>query len=515
MRKVYLGIDLGTGGCRAGIYDDTGRPLAFHDVPLQSYYPRSGWVEQDVNEWWEALVGAVRGAMEKSGASADDVDGIGYDATSATLVALDRNLRPLRPAIMWADVRASDQAERAATIDHWARLYNGGGEDAPSAEWFLYKAVWVKEQEHQVWKDSRWLLDAPDWMGLKLTGEAVINITSAALKMHHNNDHGGFPSDFYESVGADGLMDKMPSRVAPLGERLGGLTAEVAAELGLRQGIPVAVGTIDAEAGMIGMDVMAPGKMALITGSSNPLLAQSATPIFAKGLVGAHTDALVPGQYTVEASQSATGSVMRWFLQMSAQDLLDAHKNGGPSAWDVLNEASKDIPPGSEGLIVTEYFQGNRSPYSDAKVRGTFTGLDLHHRREHLYRAIQEATCYGLELNLRTLREHGLQPDSIIACGGALSSPPWMQMHADVTGVDIIITEVQDGPTLGSAMMGAVAAGRFADLHEAAAAMVHQAQVIAPDPERHQEYTFWVDQYAQIYPALREIQHAVYDRVQH
>ncbi|MGA4670620.1 FGGY-family carbohydrate kinase [Propionibacteriaceae bacterium Y1923] len=513
MSSVFMGIDLGTGGCRVGIYDDTGRPLAFEDSPLQSSYPHPGWVEQDVDEWWAALVRSVRGAVEKAGIDPAQIAGIGYDAHSASLVALDEDLRPLRAGIMWADVRASEQAQRGAEVDHWARLYNGGGADAPSAEWFLYKAVWVKENEPQVWADSVWLLDAPDWMGLKLTGEAVINITSASLKMHHNNDHGGFPLDYYQAVGAEGLMDKMPSQVRPLGEELGGLSAAAAAELGLPSGIPVAVGTIDAEAGMIGMDVLAPGRMALITGSSNPLLAQSATPIFAPGLVGAHTDAVLPGQYTVEASQSATGSVMRWFLQMSAQDLLEGHRNGGPSAWDVLNEASKDIPPGSDGLLVTEYFQGNRSPYSDAKARGTFTGLGLHHRREHLYRAIQEATCYGLEMNLRTLREHGLQAQSIIACGGALSSPPWMQMHADVTGVEIVITEVQDGPSLGSAMMGAVAAGRFADLPEAAAAMVHEAHVYRPDPERHDEYRFWVAQYAQLYPALKDVQHAVHDHL--
>lgn len=510
MSEFYLGIDVGTGGCRVGIYDDAGKPLAFKDSPLTSYYPKSGWVEQNVDEWWQALVSSVRGAVEKAGIRPDEVAGIGYDVTSASLVAVDADLRPLRPSIMWADVRASEQARRGAAIDHWARLYNGGGKDAPSAEWFLYKAVWVKENEPQVWADSAWLLDAPDWLGLRLTGEAVINITSAALKMHHNNDYGGFPLDFYDQVGAEGLMAKMPSQVRALGEKLGGLSAAVAEELGLPAGIPVGVGTIDAEAGMIGMDVMAPGKMALITGSSNPLLAQSAEPLFAPGLVGAHTDALLPGQYTVEASQSATGSVMRWFLQTAAQDLLEAAKNGGPSAWDVLNEQSKDLPPGSEGLLVTEYFQGNRSPYSDPLVRGTFTGLDLHHRREHLYRAIQEATCYGLEANLRTLREHGLQPDSIIACGGALSSPSWMQMHADVTGVDIVITEVQDGPTLGSAMMGAVAAGRFADLHEAADAMVHEARVYRPDAARHQEYKFWVEQYLQLYPALKDIQHTVH-----
>ena len=160
MSEFYLGIDVGTGGCRVGIYDDAGKPLAFKDSPLTSYYPKSGWVEQNVDEWWQALVSSVRGAVEKAGIRPDEVAGIGYDVTSASLVAVDADLRPLRPSIMWADVRASEQARRGAAIDHWARLYNGGGKDAPSAEWFLYKAVWVKENEPQVWADSAWLLAA-------------------------------------------------------------------------------------------------------------------------------------------------------------------------------------------------------------------------------------------------------------------------------------------------------------------------------------------------------------------
>ena len=260
---------------------------------------------------------------------------------------------------------------------------------------------------------------------------------------------------------------------------------------------------------MIGMDVLRPGRSALITGSSNCLLSQSATPLYGPGIVGAHTDALVIGQYTLEASQVSTGSIKRWFMETMAKDLVEASTRGGPSPYEVMNDLSKDIPPGSDGILIAEHFQGNRSPYTDARARGTITGLSLHHRREHIYHAIQEATCYGLELNLRTLRAAGYEPTSIVACGGALSSAQWLQMHADVTGLGITVTQVQDGPALGSAMMGAVAAGRFADLHEAAAAMVHDRDVIEPDPARHEEYRFWMEQYEAIYPALRPVQHAV------
>ena len=514
MTQVYMGIDLGTGGCRVGLFDDRGRPFAFHNTPVTAIHPHPSWVEQDVDEWWRALVASTRAALSRSGIDPAQIAGIGFDATSATLVALDDAERPLRNAIMWADVRASEQADRASEIDHWARLYNGEGKDPASAEWFVFKAMWLKENEPDVWARSAWILDAPDWMGLRLTGRPAVNLCSASLKMYHNNDHGGFPVDFYERLGVGDLMDKMPSQVNAMGEPLGALSPEAAEELGLVAGTPVAQGGIDAEAGMIGMNVLAPGRMALITGSSNCLLAQSAIPLYGAGMFGAHTDALVRGQYTIEASQASTGSVIRWFLENSAKDLVESAKNGGPSPYEVLNEASKDIPPGSDGVLVLEYFQGNRSPYTDAKARGTITGLTLSHGREHIYHAIQEATCYGLELNLRTMRAAGYEPRAITACGGALSSPEWLKMHADVTGLEITVTEIQDAPTLGSAMMGALAAGRFADLQEAADAMVHYSAVIKPDPVRHEEYRYWVDEYAALFPAVRDIQHRTADRAE-
>lgn len=514
MTQVYMGIDLGTGGCRVGLFDDRGRPLAFHNTPVTAIHPHPSWVEQDVDEWWRALVASTRAALARSGIDPAQIAGIGFDATSATLVALDGAGKPLRNAIMWADVRASEQAGRASEIDHWARLYNGEGKDPASAEWFVFKAMWLKENEPDVWARSAWILDAPDWMGLRLTGRPAVNLCSASLKMYHNNDHGGFPVDFYERLGVGDLMDKMPSQVNAMGEPLGTLSPEAAEELGLVAGTPVAQGGIDAEAGMIGMNVLAPGRMALITGSSNCLLAQSAIPLSGAGMFGAHTDALVRGQYTIEASQASTGSVIRWFLENSAKDLVEAAKNGGPSPYEVLNEASKDIPPGSDGVLVLEYFQGNRSPYTDAKARGTITGLTLSHRREHIYHAIQEATCYGLELNLRTMRAAGYEPRAITACGGAPSSPEWLKMHADVTGLEITVTEIQDAPTLGSAMMGALAAGRFADLQEAADAMVHYSAVIKPDPARHEEYRYWVDEYAALFPAIRDIQHRTAERAE-
>ncbi len=280
---------------------------------------------------------------------------------------------------------------------------------------------------------------------------------------------------------------------------------EVAEELGLPAGIPVAEGGADAFVAMIGLNVLRPGKLAFITGSSHLHLGQSATPLHAKGIFGAYTDAVVPGQYTVEGGQVSTGSVVKWFKDNFCGKEAALAAERGVDVYTILNELATPIPPGSEGLIVLDYWQGNRTPYVDPEARGIIRGLSLKHTTGHLFRAILEGIAYGTEHILRTFRRNGFVVDEMVAAGGPTKSPLWMQIHADVSNVPIILTTVPDGPALGSAILGAVAAGLFPDVQSAADRMVHVRARIEPDPAMHEAYRFYVDQYINTYPPLQPL----------
>jgi sugar (pentulose or hexulose) kinase len=173
----------------------------------------------------------------------------------------------------------------------------------------------------------------------------------------------------------------------------------------------------------------------------------------------------------------------------------------------VLNELAADVPIGSHGLVVLDYFQGNRSPHSDPLARGVVTGLSLSHGPGHLFRAILEGICYGTEHIFRTLREHDFQPRSVVASGGATRSELWMQMHADVANVPISLTRETEGPVLGSAMLAAVGAGIYPSIQAAAESMVHVERTVEPDPERHEEYRFYLDRYIETYPRVMDLLH--------
>lgn len=508
-----MGIDFGTESCRVAIFDIAGKPVNFASTAYPTHHPRSGWAEQSPEDWWDALQASTAKCLKAAGVQAHQIQGISYDATTMTVVAMDAKGKELRPAIMWMDVRAVEQAKRAESSNSVARRYNGGGTAPATPEWYPFKAAWLRENEPETYKAARYLVDAPDWLTNRLTGEWTVNINSAAHRMYYNRDEGGWPEDFYADVGAGDVFDKIPERVLDLGTPVGGLSSQAAQALGLVPGTPVAQGSADAWAGQIGLNVLKPGRMALITGSSHVLAGQSDKPLSGQGFFGAYTDGVMPGQYTVEGGQVSTGSVLKWFKDNFAKDVMAAAEVTGLNAYDLLNQRARDLPPGADGLIVNEYFQGNRTPYTDGQARGIIWGLSLHHGPEHIYRAIQEGVCYGTEHILRTMRSAGLQLDEMVACGGATNSPEWMQMHADVTGVPIAMTEVGDAVVLGSCILAAAGAGLFDSVADAADAMVHRTDVLEPDQGRHEEYAYFVDAYIDTYPQLRDQIHSMQDHI--
>ena len=202
------------------------------------------------------------------------------------------------------------------------------------------------------------------------------------------------------------------------------------------------------------------------------MLGQSATELHATGIWGSYTDTVMPGQFTVEGGQASSGSIMKWFKEQFGGQFAQEAQVRGVSTYQVLNEQAGQVRPGAEGLIVLDHWQGNRSPYTDAESRGVMWGFSLRHTPAHVARAIMEGVAFGTEQILQMFRQNGYDVKEIVACGGAVNSQLWMQIHSDVSNVPITLTRVPEAATLGSAILGAVAAGLYRSLPEASAAMV-------------------------------------------
>jgi len=502
-----LGIDLGTGGARVGIFDLKGLPIVFCTEKVSLYTPASGRAEQNATEWWEAICKASKKALATSKISPSSICGMSLDTTCCTVLLSGDDMVPLSNAIMWMDVRASEQAKQIYQSGHDALKYNGYG--MVSAECLLAKALWIKENEPELWNKATRFYECTDWLIYKLTGQYTASINCASARWYYNANEGGYPIDFYEKIGLGDLVDKLPSRVLPMGEFVGGLTAQAAEELGLKEGTPVGEGGADAFVGVIGLNAVQPGKLALITGSSHLHIAQVENEIHTKGIWGSYPDCIVKNLQMVEGGQTSTGSIIEWFVNNLCAATKEAAARDDKSVYDLLNEEAEKLPIGADGLVALDFFQGNRTPYVDPDVRGMFYGLSLNHTPAHMYRAIIESICYGTEAIIDVFRQADFDIREMVISGGAVKSRFWMQVHADVSNVPITVPKVTEGPCLGSAILGAVAGGVYPDIITAAENMTSVDYVIEPDAAQHDRYKFYFEKYKEFYALAKEWMHQV------
>ncbi|MFN4140825.1 FGGY-family carbohydrate kinase [Aestuariivirga sp.] len=493
--SYVIGVDGGTESLRAFVFDLDGRPLASVATPYKTEFPQPSWAEQNPEDWWAAMGQSVRGAVARSGVSPADVIAISVDTTCCSVVALDAAGKPLRPCMIWMDVRSAAEADEVAATRDEALRVNGGGAGPVSAEWMIPKSLWMKRHQPEVFARAAKVGEYQDYMNLRLTGRWVGSLGNAAIRWHYQTQHGGVPRSLLAALGLAELEAKWPSPILAPGTPLGPLTKEAAEHLGLGRGTLVVQGGSDAFIGVIGLGVTRPGEMALITGSSHLHIGIADRVVHKPGVWGTYMDGVYPGKPVIEGGQTSTGSVVAWFKRHFAEH----------TGWDALNEGAAALPPGAEGLLVLDHFQGNRTPYTDALSRGAITGLTLKHTPAHVFRAIIEGICLGTRLITDSFGE-AFSPKRIVLAGGASNSPLWLQIHADTIGAPIELTEVPDAPALGCAILAAHGAGRYDTIEEGCAAMVRSKSVIEPDPARTRFYEAeMLPRYAKLYAALKSV----------
>ncbi|HEV3163404.1 MAG TPA: FGGY family carbohydrate kinase, partial [Isosphaeraceae bacterium] len=366
-----LGLDVGTQSLRAAIVDTNGRTVAFGVSPIETAYPRPTWAQQDPLQWWTAAQLAVRQALQQGGVTADQIAGIGLDCTACTVVACDLAGNPLRPALLWMDQRAFREADAISATQYPVLRYVSG---RVSPEWMLPKALWLRHNEPDVYHHAGRIVECTNWMMHRLTGEWTLSLNHIAVKWNYARPEGGWPRDILKAVGLEDLLDKWPEQIVPLGRGEAVLSQTAAEALGLRAGTPVAQGGIDAYLGMLGLGATGPGDVAVIVGSSTCHLAMSCEGIFGSGASGCFPDATVEGLYTLEAGQTATGSILNWYRHhFAAREQAEADRLG-VSVFQILDQQAEATPPGADGLLVRDDWQGNRSPYKNPQARGVITG---------------------------------------------------------------------------------------------------------------------------------------------
>ena len=489
-----LTADGGTESLRARLYDLDGHCVGSVSVPYETQFGPGARAEQNPADWWANLVEATRGVLAESRVDPAAVEAIAYATTSCTVVALDENGDALRPAILWMDVRAGEEADAVLATGDPALRLNGDGEGPVSAEWMIPKALWLRRQEPRTFAKAHRICEYQDFLTYQLTGEWAASLDNAGLRWHYRHREGGWPESLVQALGIPELRDKWPPRVVAPGEVVGTLTGRAARELGLSTSVKVVQGGADALIGMIGLGVAQPGQLALITGSSHLQFGVTERPLSAPGVWGAYADIVYPGRYIVEGGQTSTGSIINWLGRLT-----------GGLDYEELNAKAAALEPGSDGLIVQDHFQGNRTPYTDPLSRGAILGLTLAHGKHHLFRAMMEGIGFGTRAILDAFGRAGYAATEMTVGGGASASELWMQIHADTAGLPIRIPASPEAPSTGSAVLAAHGAGHFASLDEGISAMVRPGRQVDPNPQAVARYEELYQQYLSVYPAAREI----------
>lgn len=490
--SLILAIDVGTENARVGLVDLEGHSRATASADYPTFFDKPGWVEQDPADWWNAIRTAIRDVMSSEAASSGSVSAISVDATGSTVLFLDQTDSVIGRAIMWMDLRATEEArlvaEAAANDEFIAGAY------IPTAEWMPSKALWCKLNRPDVWESSRYVMEATDWLVWKMTGQVIGSTSLAATRGMHRPAE-GWPSGLFAATNLDDLESKLPQTILPPGTVAGKLSPAAAKWLGLKSGISVAVGVVDAAAAMVGVGAVTIGQLAFITGSSHLILGPVDAGTRGWGLFGPFPDSLYMGGDFIEASQSSSGSILRWFRGICGTSTDDFYHK--------MDRMAEDVPVGSGGLMVLDYLQGNRTPHSDSTMGGALLGLTLGHGREHIYRAILEGVAFGTAAACDCLRDAGVHLDMLLATGGATKSPLWMQITSDVTGLPIKVAETSEAALVGGSVLASVATGQHPDLQTAVAQMVRYQRTYQPNPGHALAYRELVETYKSLYAILK------------
>ena len=497
--RYVIGYDGGTGGVRAGIYDLKGNELSFACMEYETIHPHSGWAEQRPADWWNGFAITTKEAMQKAGVAKEDIVALSFDVTCCSVLLCMNDGTPLRDSLIWMDVRASKEAQELAESGNPALKFNGYGN--VSAEWMPCKALWLKRNEPENYHRADRVCEYADWITYRLTGRWTANMSNIGCRWYYDAPNGGFPVDFYEQIGLGDVLAKFPQEITYLGDNLGTLTKEAAAHLGLCESTIVGQGGVDAWVGNIGLGVIGMGKVALITGSSHLITCLTDQLKYEKsGNFGPYPDVIVRGLGLVEGGQTSSGSILTWFKRNFCKDL----EGQAQSTYAILDQEAKKLAPGSDGVLVLDWWQGNRTPYTDPNIRGMIYGLSLGHTQAHLFRAIMEGVAFGTENVFESFRNAGYPINEICMGGGTANSDIFVQIHADVSNVVVNVPKNKQSPTLGSAILAAVAAGLYANMDEAVENMVQYAKRVEPNPENHEKYKRIFAQYRKAYGACGE-----------
>lgn len=489
-RDLVIGVDCSTTASKAVVWDKTGKAVAIGRSGYELQHVRSGWVEQNAPDWWRATSAAIADAVREAGPQR--IAAIAVTHQRETFVCLDDQENPVRPAITWMDVRAT---EEVAAHGNAAVHRLTGKPPNPTPAW--YKLIWLKTHEPQSLARTSKIVDVGGYLLQKLTDEWATSWSSADPLGLVDLTRFAYDSSLLATAGIS--EDQLSRLVAP-GSKVGGLTPAVASKLGLPAGLAVIAGAGDGQSAGLGCNVTQPGRayLNLGTGAVSGVHGEDYHHDTAYRTMGGP----IPGSYIFETFIGGGTQNVVWFVENFAA--VEKAAAQSQSVEQILETAAAAIAPGAEKLLCLPYWTGAMTPYWDGHARGAFVGLSGLHGKAHMYRAILEGIALEQRFLTTGVEDATAMPiDEILMLGGGSRSPVWCQIIADVMGRKVKLVREQESTALGAGIHAAAAVGLYPDLRSAANAMTGIEREYSPRPEIHAAYAPVFEAYRSLYPGLK------------
>ena len=522
MSKYTIGVDFGTESGRAVLVDiSNGKEIATAVYPysngvIDEKLPGTqirlepDWALQDPQDYIRTFQHTIPVVLKESGVAPADVIGIGIDFTACTMLPAKADGTPLADlpeyrshphawVKLWKHHAAQPEADK---INETARAMNEGWLDRYggkiSSEWFFSKTLQIVNEAPEIYDAADRLIEAADWVVWQLTGTETRNSCTAGYKAIWSK-RDGFPSkDYFAALHpklATVIDDKLSTDIYSLGGRAGGLTEQAAQWTGLKPGTAVAIANVDAHVAVPASTVVEPGRMVMIIGTSTCHMVLGTEERIVPGMCGYVEDGIISGFFGYEAGQSCVGDHFAWFVENCVPAAYEQEaRQRGLDIHQLLEEKAAQLNPGESGLLALDWWNGNRSVLVDANLTGLLIGATLATKPEEIYRALIEATAYGSRIIIESFQNNGVPIHELVACGGLPEKNKLlMQIYADVTGLPIKVSASNQTSALGSAMFGAVAAGKglggYDSIYEAAKMMAHlKDEMYVPNPKNQEIY---------------------------
>lgn len=485
---LYIGVDLGTSAVKLLLMDGEGRiqNIVSREYPL--CFPHPGWSEQNPEDWLRQTVDGIRALTENCDRT--QIAGIGCGGQMHGLVALDKNDKVLRPAILWNDGRTAGETE-------WLNTEIGKGKlsqytaNIAFAGFTAPKLLWMRKNEPDLFARIDKIMLPKDYINYMLTGVHSCDYSDASGMLLLDVEHKRWSKEMLEICG---IKETQMPKLYESYEVTGTLKPDIAAELGLPETVRVCAGAGDNAAAAVGTGTVGDG-------ACNISLGTSGTIFISSGKFGAdpnnalHSFAHADGSYHLMGCMLSAASCNKWWMDdiIGTQDYASAQK-------EITDEKL-----GRSHVFFLPYLMGERSPINDTDARGAFVGLTMDNSRADMTQAVLEGVAFAIRDSLEVARSLGIDVKRSRICGGGAKSPLWRKMIANICKLDLELIESEEGPGYGGAMLAAVACGEYASVEDAAAELVKVVGTVAPEPELAARYEERYQVFRMLYPALKDV----------